>query len=397
MTEDRLLEVLDEALATRVIEELPSSVGRYQFTHALIQETLVGELSLTRRARLHARIAETLEELYGTDGEAHAAELAHHFAEAQNLTGPEKVVRYSLLAGERALVAYAHEEALSHFERALSAKNVPSSGPDLATDAETAALLFGLGRAQAVLQRDEAFTSLVRAFDYYVEAGDVNRVVDIAVYPDYGTGVRREDGVAQLIARALAQVPPQSHEAGRLLSRHGQVVGLQEGNYQEARDAFDRALAIARRDGDTALEMQTLAAAASVASNHVRYDECLEHSLQAIELSRRVDDPRSEVTARYFAVTCFTINGDLDGARRHVSPMLASAERLRDRFWLAGALWKNEIVYRLAGDWETARGLSDRGLLIASVPGLLLTDQIMLEFEVGNFHEGEAYLEERPR
>ena len=53
ISEDRLLEVLEEALAARVIEELPRAVGRYQFTHALIQETLAEELSSTRRARLH--------------------------------------------------------------------------------------------------------------------------------------------------------------------------------------------------------------------------------------------------------------------------------------------------------------------------------------------------------
>ncbi len=41
-----MLEVLEGALAARVIEELPNAVGRYQFTHALIQETLSGELSL---------------------------------------------------------------------------------------------------------------------------------------------------------------------------------------------------------------------------------------------------------------------------------------------------------------------------------------------------------------
>ena len=49
VTEDRLFEILEDALASRVIEELPQSVGRYQFTHALIQETLSGELSTTRR------------------------------------------------------------------------------------------------------------------------------------------------------------------------------------------------------------------------------------------------------------------------------------------------------------------------------------------------------------
>ncbi|MCI0794176.1 MAG: protein kinase, partial [Chloroflexi bacterium] len=115
VTEDRLFEILEEALAARVIEELPQSVGRYQFTHALIQETLAEELSLTRRVRLHARIAEALEQLYGDDTESHAAELAHHFAQAEAMTGPEKLVRYSLQAGERALAAYAYEEAQGHF------------------------------------------------------------------------------------------------------------------------------------------------------------------------------------------------------------------------------------------------------------------------------------------
>ena len=102
VTEDRLFEILEEALAARVIEELPQSVGRYQFTHALIQETLSGELSTTRKVRLHAQIAQALEELYGDAADAHAAELVHHYSEAEAMIGSEKLVRYSLLAGERA-------------------------------------------------------------------------------------------------------------------------------------------------------------------------------------------------------------------------------------------------------------------------------------------------------
>ncbi len=98
ISEDRLLEVLEEALAARVIEEMTQTVGRYQFTHALIQETLTEELTLTRRVRLHARIAETLEDLYGEQTEAHAAELAHHFALAEMAAGTEKLAKYSLLA-----------------------------------------------------------------------------------------------------------------------------------------------------------------------------------------------------------------------------------------------------------------------------------------------------------
>jgi len=123
-------------------------VGRYQFTHALIQETLTDELSLTRRVRLHARIAETLETLYGAEVEAHAAELAYHFAQAEAVTGTEKLVHYSLLAGDRAVTLRAYEGALAHFQRGLTARGAALTGLEPAKDEEAAALLSGLGHAQ---------------------------------------------------------------------------------------------------------------------------------------------------------------------------------------------------------------------------------------------------------
>ena len=120
LSEDRLLEVLEEALGARVIEEIPQAVSVYQFTHALIQETLADELSTTRRVRLHAQVAEVLEELYSGKEEAHAAELAFHFGEAQTVLGAGKLVRFSLLAGQQALGAYAYEDALVYFQRSLA-------------------------------------------------------------------------------------------------------------------------------------------------------------------------------------------------------------------------------------------------------------------------------------
>ena len=51
VSEDRLFEILEEALASRVIDELPQSVGRYQFTHALIQETTTRSAPSSRRVR----------------------------------------------------------------------------------------------------------------------------------------------------------------------------------------------------------------------------------------------------------------------------------------------------------------------------------------------------------
>ena len=145
--EETLLEALEEALTAGVIQESMASADRYQFSHALIQEAVISELTAARRVRLHAQIGEGLEELYGSDAEAHAAELAHHFARATTAGDTNKLVRYSLLAGKEALATYAHEEALTYFDQALAAKGVDWAGTEPAKDGETAALLFGKVRA----------------------------------------------------------------------------------------------------------------------------------------------------------------------------------------------------------------------------------------------------------
>jgi tetratricopeptide (TPR) repeat protein len=390
ITDDQLLQVVDEALRAHLIEELPGSGERYQFTHALIQQTLVEELSTSRRVRLHARIGESLEELYGPNASGHAAELAHHFAEAEPVLGPEKLVRYSLLAGERALGTYGWEDALAHFQRALEAKE--SQG----MDAETAALLFGLGRAQAAtgggVQLQEVVATLSRAFDYYIEAGDLDRAVAVAEYP-VGAALGITTGAGQLISRALPLVSPDSHQAGRLLSTYGLTLYQDTGDYEGAQETFDRALAIAQREKDPALEMRTLANAANVHFYHLRPREVLEKGLRAVELARHADDPRTEALVLSHIVRTLDLMGDHGGAERHAGAMLAVAERLRDRSLLAHALWLNGTLAHHVGDWQDGRAFMDRGLALTPLDPRLSCTRTVLEYEVGDFGRGEAYRE----
>jgi len=342
--------------------------------------------------RLHARIAQALENLYGDDAEAHAAELAHHFVESQSVLGAEKAVRYSLLAGERALATYAHEDALAHFQRGLTAKEVSLTGSETADDAKTAALLFGLGCAQsALLQRSEALANFHRAFDYYSDVGDVDGAIAIARHP-----IPLEPGntdVTQLIRRALAIVPSNSHEAGRLFAHYGRMLGIEEGNYAEAQEAFNLALDIAQRQGDLALETRTVANAASVDTWYHHWEEGLRKNLIAIDLARQVDDLIAQVLGRFHASIALMAIGDLPGAKQHTEDILSPAERLRDRYYLAIAYWANQLVAQLQGDWRAARDFSDRGLASAPRDGRLLGTRVLLEYEVGDFDQGSAYLE----
>jgi tetratricopeptide (TPR) repeat protein len=403
MTEDRLLEVLEVALAARVIEELPRAVGRYQFTHALIQETLLEELTTTRRVRLHARIAAALEELYGANAEAHAAELAHHFAEAQTVLGPERLVRYSLLAGERALAAYAWEEAQAHFQRALAAKEgqphvgqglaLPSgsqgaassapTGP--AVDEETAEILVGLGHAQSALtdqgEKAEAYANLERAFDFFVETGDLDRAIAVAADPNFHI----ESPVA---ARALQLAPPDSHTAGRLLCNYGVVQYHMTGDYEVAQEALSRALAIAQRHGDRDLEMRTLSNAAHVATDHYQWPEALEKALGAIQLAREEEAPGGMEYAHEAACHSLRAKGDFQGAHRHAEVLLALAEKLRTRGSLRNALGVSIEASFSRGDWPAVRALCDRHENRET-----LIHQVRLEYEVGDFGQGQAWLE----
>ncbi|MFQ6027721.1 MAG: LuxR C-terminal-related transcriptional regulator, partial [Dehalococcoidia bacterium] len=269
------------------------------------------------------------------------------------------------------------------------------SGREAASDAAAAALLFGLGRAQAGTlgrqQLDVAFASLSRAFDFYAETNDIAHAVSVAGYPMQPLPGHRV--AAELVARALQLVPPDSPEAGRLLSRYVLVLGLEEGDYQGAMEAFDSALAIAQRTGDVPLEMRTLAYSSTVDYWHLRWQGTVAKGLRVIELARRAADQLSEVSARFWVGVALLGIGESEEAQLHAAAMLSTAESLRDRYWLATALWLNEMASSYEGTWQAAKGFNQRGLLVSPSDTRLLGTRMLMEHEIGNLSQGQGYLE----
>jgi ATP/maltotriose-dependent transcriptional regulator MalT len=396
MTEDQLLQAVDEAVSVHLIEDVPGQMECYQFNHALIQQTLSEELTTGRRVRLHGRIGEALEALYGGDTKGHAAELANHFAKAETVLGIEKLVHYSRLAGEQALASHAYEDALAHFERGLVSRGITRSGTEAAPDEEAAALLFGLARAQSAIveghQLVEALSNLSRAFEYYVEAGDIARAVAAAEFPIAVT-TYLIPGLAQLLARALTLVPADSHEAGRLLSRYGGILGAAECDYEGAQQALERAIAIARRKEDVPLEVQTLAYAAAVSGQHLRWQESVDNGLRAIRLATGDESTSSERDCRFWTAVCLLRMGDLDGARPHAVALRDLAQRQStSRLIASSSLVPITYLSCLEGDWKAGRESTDRGLDLSPMSATLLWPRVLLEYETGAFDKGEVYL-----
>jgi tetratricopeptide (TPR) repeat protein len=138
------LELLDEALTARLLVPVPQNLGRYSFTHALIQETLYEGIATAERLTLHRRIGESLE-VRGSDSVAsHLSELAHHFFQAaQSGREIDKAIVYATRAAECATAMLAYEEAIPHYERALQMLSL--NDPDETLRCE---MLLALGKAQ---------------------------------------------------------------------------------------------------------------------------------------------------------------------------------------------------------------------------------------------------------
>jgi eukaryotic-like serine/threonine-protein kinase len=111
LQQGRLLGLLEEAEAARVVAPVPGALGRWRFVHALVREVLYGSLPAGRRVALHGRVGQALEAVYAADPGPHLAELAHHFVEAaaggEDMVG--RAVRVATLAGRRALELLAWE------------------------------------------------------------------------------------------------------------------------------------------------------------------------------------------------------------------------------------------------------------------------------------------------
>jgi len=137
---------LDEQLLTLQREEMVRERARlpemeYIFKHHLTQEAAYSGLLRRERRRLHRQVAEATEDLFADRIEEQLGLLAHHWEQAEEA---EKAVEYLLGAGDQARLAYANEEAIGYYERALGlCGEHPTSRPEKVRRLEA---LSGLGQ-----------------------------------------------------------------------------------------------------------------------------------------------------------------------------------------------------------------------------------------------------------
>ena len=116
-----VLDALDEAVHAGLLVAAEGGAGTYRFAHPLYQEVTYGALAPGRRARLHQRIGELLDESSERDSESRLTDVAHHLHLGLVVGDPARACEVALRAAERASQVLAWEQAALHYEQALAA------------------------------------------------------------------------------------------------------------------------------------------------------------------------------------------------------------------------------------------------------------------------------------
>ena len=349
MPPDELLDVLDEAMDERVLGDVPGSPGRLRFGHALIRDTLYGELNPARRLQLHRNAAEALETVYSGDVEIHLTELAHHFFTAAPVGVADKALDYARRAGDGAAGQLAYEEAVRLYEMGLTL---------VGDDVARCELLLALGDAQARGgDTPAAQQSFLRAADLAEALGLPEQLARAAL--GYGGRIiwevsRGDVNHVPLLERALAALGEEDGPLRvRLLAR---LAGgpLRDASFppERKRSLSHEALEIARGIGDPETLAYALSGYLAAHQSPEFTPRQVTMATELVELATETGDRERAAEGHESRAGPLIELGDMQGAKADVAAMAKLAEELRQpsQEWLVAvdsalvALLEGELV-----------------------------------------------------
>jgi predicted ATPase/DNA-binding SARP family transcriptional activator len=320
---------LDELVARHLLME---QMDEYRFRHELIRMAVYRSLSYYRRQVLHRRAGKALEEIRRGD----VAALAWHFERAKDFG---RAAQYALQAGREAKAIFAHAEARAHFDRALAL----------------------LHEQEVRLQEPKALASSQRMhIEAFYERGWVLRLLgDMEAYARDLEEVAR---LAELLQdqRMLAHLRWREAYTHRWFCRYSQArqaaqdglrlsrqdgdrlleaqcqreIGMADretGDYEAARRALERSLALFTNLGEVVYQIHTLGNLATLHWYLEEYASSMDLAQQALAICDEAELPLQRRLPLGDLGAAAAALGDADLARRCLQESLSLARETADR------------------------------------------------------------------
>ena len=368
--EDALSAALEEALAAAVIEAV-AGPGSFQFSHALVRETLYDEIPPLQRARLHLRIGAALETLQARDPMSTLAALAHHFCAALPGGDPCKAADYAQRAAEQADRLFAYEEAARYCRLALQALEAKGAADD---PARRCRLLIALGRALVktgenlhaadVLEHAAASAKALGVSEDFAHAA---LAFEEATWRPGIPG----DAAARLLRDALAGLPDgDSILRARVLASLTRALVF-SGRLDEAMAVHHEALPMARRVGDPAAIAAALRSVATARWLPQQFAARVRNTLEAEHYAESIGDRERVLEAASWRLFDLMELGDLSARATEFEAYVKLAEEVRQPFYQYIGISSHAMVALFEGRLEDSERFAREALELGGrMPGL---------------------------
>ncbi|MCK1479726.1 class 3 adenylate cyclase/tetratricopeptide (TPR) repeat protein [Bradyrhizobium sp. LB8.2] len=341
-------ERLEEALAQLVRSELIFCRGEipqavYTFKHALVREAAYSGLLKSRRAALHAMIADAFEQRFPEIVETQPETLAHHLKEAGQF---QRAEAYWLRAGKKAAMRSANLEAIAHLQRGIEASDhLPDSARKDRLELD---FQFALGPCLIATQgpaSNKAMATFARARELCERLGDPPEQLQVMFWLTTASVMRGELPVAEETIAALLQLAETRDDRPTLLNAMrgqgmirlfmGRLIGAHEA-IERAYDAFEASseedrLAARVAGQDAGVADLALMSWALWLLGHA--DTALTRVNVAIQRADAISHPHSQAYACYYACILHALRGEFLTAQGHAERCIALSEEHGFRQW----------------------------------------------------------------
>ena len=337
---------------------------KYFFKHALFQEAVYQSLLQGQAKDHHLRVAATLANDFPEIAEVQPELLAHHYARGGNV---EAAIRYLERAGQRAVQASAHFDAIAHLKQALDL--LATLPGDVARQRRELQLLLALGAPLMSAHgyaAPEVEANYARALELSRSAGE-----DASLFPSLlglwqfsMVGGRAE--ISAEFGRQLLSFAEKSGDSTQLmLARRAIGTSLMLlGDLEACRDhceqgllLYDRAQhgELAFRQGhDPGVALGLYAAWSLWLLGYA--DQALRRACDAVALARGLHHPLSVAFALNYLAMTHNYRGEHDEAQALAEEAGAIADQHRLALWLA--MSRMQLGWSLVGQQRHSEGIA---------------------------------------
>jgi len=330
--EHELMQCIEPLIAAQLLVE--TSAGQFAFRHALTQQAVYQGLLARKRKALHLTTAQMMEHLYAPTLEAHIAELAYHFYQAEAWT---QALEYARRVGEKALALYAPRAALEHYTHALeAATHLPEVG--LIPLYRTRGQAYGyLGNFEVARSDLEQAVYLARATEDRQEEWQ-SLMGLIWLLSEHDDQVR-SDFFQRLLDLAQSLEDPQKYALGKNLQAHHLAYA---GQPEASITMHEEALHLFQQQGDQRGEARALEFLGQTIAFYGDMRWAVSYYDRAIALSRSIGEKRicaASLAFRSYAMSpalkepAFSAQGTLAACQRDLEEARSMADEME---WTVG-------------------------------------------------------------